>query len=688
LNRNKDKGSVPIDSILIGMAICYLCGAFDFIHNTFFKDNSSLFSYSVFVVYVGMVFTLSKRFSAMYGQLEQSNAVLETTVKERTRELEEQTAIAVEQTEIALQASRAKSEFLATMSHEIRTPLNAVIGLSEIELRDGLSGSSRENIAQIRQSGASLLAIVNDILDISKIEAGSFELVPSEYEAAPFVSDTVSLNMVRFGSKPIGFALEIGGDFPAKLIGDELRVKQVLNNLLSNAAKYTDEGTVALSMAWSIHSAKTVKLAFTVRDTGIGIRAEDIKKLFASYAQLDTGAKRKAGGTGLGLAITKNLVEMMGGTIGVESEYGKGSAFTAEIIQGIADDKPVGIGDETAEALRNFRYRPKGQTSSLSPGKEPSWLGPQVQVLVVDDQPANLLVAQGLLAPYGLKVDAAASGREAVELAKSHSYALIFMDHMMPEMDGIEAAEAIRKTERQAHTPIVALTANALRGMKELYLEKGFDDYLSKPISPEALDAIINKYCSEAALVSNTQRSQTTTPLPTPHSPFPFIYSLEVEEKRIDKLNHYRAAFEMSKTSGGLEIDAEYCRRFTALVGSFVALPVGLQADKELLTEAGRNGDAQRIRELLPAFCESLAAMHRSKADSGGTENEIVGLLLQRLKKAIRDGDAAASRKIVAELGAKSLSPRERELFLKLYDLRMVGNAEKALEALDSYAGG
>jgi CheY-like chemotaxis protein len=238
------------------------------------------------------------------------------------------------------------------------------------------------------------------------------------------------------------------------------------------------------------------------------------------------------------------------------------------------------------------------------------------------------------------------------------------MDHMMPEMDGIETAEAIRKIEGYSHTPIVALTANALQGMKELYLEKGFDDYLSKPISPKALDAIINKWLNK----------------PTP-------LSLEIEEKRIDKLNHYRAAFQMSKTSGGLEIDAEYYRRFTSLVESFDALPVGLQSDKALLIEAGRNEDAQKILKMLPAFCENIAAVHWKKANNGETENESVGLLLRRLKKAMQDGDTAASKKTVAELGAKSLSPRERELYLKLYDLRMAGNAEKALETIDSYIG-
>jgi CheY-like chemotaxis protein len=247
----------------------------------------------------------------------------------------------------------------------------------------------------------------------------------------------------------------------------------------------------------------------------------------------------------------------------------------------------------------------------------------------------------------------------------------------MPEMDGIETAAAIRKIEGYAHTPIVALTANALRGMKELYLEKGFDDYLSKPISPEALDVIINKLLNKRGTADTS-----------PSAP----YSLAVEERRIDKLNHYRSAFEMSKTSGGMEINTEYYRRFTSLVESFDALPVHLQVDKALLIEAGQNEDAQKIRGILPAFCENIAAMHWSKADAvetdAETKNEIVSLILQRLKKAIQDGDTAAAGKITAELGAKSLTPQERELYFKLYDLRMDDNIEKLLETLDRYSGG
>jgi len=686
---------LPIGNILIGMVICYLCGVFDILHNMLLNDNISLFSYSVFVVYIGMVFTLSQRFSGMYKQLEQSNVILETTVKKRTLELEEQTIIAV-------QASHAKSEFLATMSHEIRTPLNAIIGLSEIELRERLPDSSRERIIQINQSGASLLGIINDILDISKIEAGSFELVPAEYEAAPFISSTVNLNIVRLGSKPISFVLKINGDFPAKLIGDELRVKQVLNNLLSNAIKYTDEGTITLDIAWSVHCTGMVRLIFTVQDTGIGIRTEDIKKLFTSYKQLYTGANRKIEGTGLGLAITKNLVEMMGGGISVESEYGSGSVFTAEIIQGVADSRDVQkeffttvnsyslnipvIGEEIAEALRNFRYISEGQTGqtgslSLGKGKNivPLWK-PQVQVLVVDDLPANLLVAQGLLAPYGLQIDTAASGQEAIELVRNRNYDLVFMDHMMPEMDGVETAAAIRKIEGYAHTPIIALTANALRGMREFYLENGFQDYLSKPVSPEALDELINKWLNEQ-LSDNLDQN---TKLPYNNS-----LLMEIEAQRFDILSHYLVSFtNVPETEWQTKFDTVYFERFTALLKSTITaeMPAALREQADLLVEAGRKEDTRKIWEALPAFCEALQKWQGQEQNTAGdgqdTEGKILNEVLPRLKKALIAGETETAEAAIGELGETALTPAGRELYFRFYALMLEGNTEKIMEAI------
>jgi len=472
-------------NLLIGSILVYACGIFDVLDILIFRSSIRLFLYSTFVFHIGMSFTLSSRFSGIYKQLEQSNVILEKTVHDRTLELENQTRIAV-------QASQAKSEFLATMSHEIRTPLNAVIGLSEIELQCEIPEKSRNNINQIYQSGTTLLRLINDILDISKIEAGGFEPLYLEYDTASFINDTINLNRVRIGSKPINFILEINGDFPLKLIGDEIRLKQILNNILSNAIKYTNEGSVTLNIAWEkIHPAKQASveaalLRFTVSDTGIGIRKDDIVKLFNDYSQLDTKANRRIEGTGLGLVITKKLLDKMGGNISVESNYGRGSVFTVSLIQDLVNDDS--IGDENAKKLRNFLFKSDDDEEII----EHSWM-PDVRVLVVDDLPVNLQVAVGLFEPYGLKTDTVCSGQEAInKIFTGKIYDLIFMDHMMPGMDGIEAAAIIRKHD--PNIPIIALTANAIVGMREMFISHGFSDFLSKPIDTHKLNDILERW--------------------------------------------------------------------------------------------------------------------------------------------------------------------------------------------------
>ncbi|MDR3152738.1 MAG: response regulator [Deltaproteobacteria bacterium] len=392
-------------------------------------------------------------------------------------------------------ANLSKSQFLANMSHEIRTPLNAIIGLSDIELQGKLPDGLRSTFEKIYSSGSNLLAIINDILDISKIESGAFQIIEADFQTAQLLSDTVQQNIVRIGTKRITFRLEVDGGFPATLRGDELRIRQILANLLSNAFKYTDEGEVTLAAGHSqaVHDGN-MEISFVITDTGRGIKHEDLPKLFKEYSQLDAKANRNIEGTGLGLSITSRLTVLMGGSISVQSEYGKGSVFTVKLpLKAIG---PKILGDDTARDLCEGRFAKAAGRGKKSFTR--TKLPPGGRVLVVDDLDVNLHVAKGLLKRYGLQIDTALSGIEAVDLVRAASgapeserYDIIFMDHMMPVMDGIEAARIIRTdlgSDYAKNVPIIALTANALAGSKEMFLSHGFNSFISKPIDLMQLD--------------------------------------------------------------------------------------------------------------------------------------------------------------------------------------------------------
>ncbi|MCL1805599.1 MAG: cache domain-containing protein [Clostridiales bacterium] len=403
---------------------------------------------------------------------------------------------AVEEAEAA---NRAKSVFLANMSHEIRTPMNAILGITDIQMLDEtLDPRIREAFGKIYNSGDLLLGIINDILDLSKIEAGKLELTTARYEIASLISDTAQLNIMRIGSKPIEFLVEVDPDTPSTLMGDELRVKQILNNLLSNAFKYTAEGTVKLYItaevaesgeeaAGGAGSGSDVVIVVSVSDTGQGMTQEQVSQLFDEYARFNMEANKTTEGTGLGMSITRNLVRMMGGEIGVDSEPGKGSVFTVRIRQvRIGDDV---LGKEVAENLEQFREDSGAQMRRVQITRDPM---PYGSVLIVDDVETNIYVAAGLLAPYGLKVDSAGSGFEAIDKIKEgNTYDIIFMDHMMPKMDGMEATGIIRGMDYTRS--IVALTADAVVGQSEMFLANGFDDFISKPIDIRQLNTVLNK---------------------------------------------------------------------------------------------------------------------------------------------------------------------------------------------------
>lgn len=390
-----------------------------------------------------------------------------------------------EMREKAEEANRAKSDFLANMSHEIRTPMNAVVGMSELIIEESRGRKMYDYACNIKSAALNLLSIINDILDLSKVEAGKMELVEDEYYVEVLVQDTVNLVQMAAEQKGLKMSVHISDDIPHLLCGDEGRIRQVLINILNNSIKFTKNGYVKMSVSSVATDDEYVCLKFVIEDTGIGIKQEDMNSIFESFRQLDMNKNRKTEGTGLGLPITKKLVTLMNGDIQVESEYGKGTCFTIHIRQKVLDNRTV----KDMPMTRRSVEEKNGQMFSCK----------DYRVLVVDDNVINRKVATAMLASYAFQIHEANSGKTAIDLVQQNQYDMIFMDHMMPEMDGVEATRIIRSEcgEAAKRTIIIALTANAIHGAREMYLENGFEDFLSKPFERMQMHELLCRWIPE-----------------------------------------------------------------------------------------------------------------------------------------------------------------------------------------------
>ena len=395
--------------------------------------------------------------------------------------------------ERADQANQAKSSFLANMSHEIRTPINAVLGMDEMILRGSKEPETLTYAQDIQTAGKTLLALINEILDFSKVEEGKMEIISTQYELGLLINDLVNMVQDKVDKKGLEFDVEVDENIPHELFGDEIRIKQCILNLLNNSVKYTEKGKVKLGVGFSWRDDKNISLEIYISDTGIGMKQEDMERLFTPFTRIEEKRNRKIEGTGLGMSITKKLLELMGTTLSVDSVYGKGSTFSFAVSQQVISSDPIG------SFADNFK---RGNRTVEQKKYQAMFYAPLAHLLVVDDTETNLIVIKGLLKETGVQIDTADGGEKALKLTAEKQYDVVFVDHMMPEMDGIETLEEMKKQPNYDSAVHIALTANAISGAREMYLSAGFDDYLSKPVDGTLLETMLKKYIPESKQVT------------------------------------------------------------------------------------------------------------------------------------------------------------------------------------------
>ena len=545
---------------------------------------------------------------------------------------------------MALQASQTKSEFLSNMSHEIRTPINAILGMDEMILRESKEPTTLEYAENLRHAGNSLLGIINDILDFSKIEAGKMEIIPVEYQLSSLLNDLVNMIHTRADKKSLKFIANANQKIPSILFGDEIRIKQVITNILTNAVKYTEKGSVTLEVDYKEKGTDSIILEVSIKDTGMGIKEEDIHKLFSAFERIEEKRNRTIEGTGLGMNITQQLLHLMGTTLKVESVYGQGSTFSFELEQRIVNREPIG---DFEEAFRN----------SLKDHKEyrEKFTAPDAEILVVDDTVMNLTVVKGLLKQTKIKIDTAESGYECLDMAMKKKYDLIFLDHRMPGMDGMETLHEMQMTPNNpnADTPVISLTANAISGAREQYLAAGFKDYLTKPINSVHLENMLIKYLpkdkvkisDESSNETNLNETDDSLSVETLPEWLTKVQGLDIREgvEHCGDSDLYLEAltvFANAIDSGANEIEnyykAEDWKNYTtkvhALKSSSRVIGANELSEKaKRLEDAGNSGYIDEIKQdtapllkLYRSYAEKLKPLIKSVADSNDDDKPLI----------------------------------------------------------------
>jgi signal transduction histidine kinase/CheY-like chemotaxis protein len=595
--------------------------------------------------------------------------------------------------------TQQKSNFLATMSHEIRTPLNAILGMTEIQMQDTAHPpSTSEAFLKINNSGNLLLNIINDILDLSKIESGKLELIPIKYETAVLINDVVQLNYIRYENKPIEFIINIDENIPSILVGDELRIKQILNNLLSNAFKYTDHGKVCLSVnaeCISKGGIVNVTLVFEIKDTGQGLTPEQVSKLFNEITRFNMEANRTTEGAGLGLTITRNLIELMYGKINVKSEINQGTTVTVRLPQKTEGMGIRGIiGKEMAENIRQCRH---GNTIQMKKTQFTYEYMPYGSVLIVDDVETNLYVAKGLIAPYGVKIDLSTDGFDVIKKIKEENvYDIIFMDHMMPKMDGIETTKLIR--ELGYTRPVVALTANAIAGQAEVFMQNGFDGFISKPIDTRQLNVTMNK------LIRDKYPSEVIEAAQKERAALKQKSGSALSSRQIDSQLAEIFSRDAEKAAATLETALERNFRTESDVQLYVINVHAMKSalanigEKELsatalrLEQAGREKDINVMISETQKFIDELRKIitkikPKDEEDTEDMEDSLVYLRdqLKIVRKACEEFDKKTAKTTLAILREKPWSQKTKKLINLISEQLLHSEFDKTISLVDEY---